>query len=442
MNVVLGPIVGAHVTIMALDDRNQVIAEGQTRDDDQLFASGGISVVIPKEYEDTPLYVRISGGIDIDADDDGIRDQEPTVNNTDLEFVVPNAEALNNLQMNTVFNPLLLFASQYVLENIYQGYEVTVENVTTVLRRVARALIVEDVDGDGQIGWEDIVCFHPLVDQHKSRIPWEYVINSIERNRADYYAGLELHYAKSYYLDPGTEGRPQPYDWDGSGTWKDDPLLDYHDASFVIQFRTNKNGYTIQDFIDGQEGELRGGSVAFPDNALVSYYYGYPCGDDGFYGEEHGVSSVPLDTRCAQVDGSLSVQVGGNMVSPENAPTGAYQVNYRTGDNQEHQEVLYVFENSENADFFVIPELTIDAHGRIEKFKLRFEDAEGTILDDPPFLSGSFNFQLWGTISQVNQQVRGDGFYTIPFQGSSEEVERGIYQAQVDLVNPTAEYIP
>jgi hypothetical protein len=91
--------------------------------------------------------------------------------------------------MTIVANPLLLYASRHVIENVWGEALVSVDDfsdpltIRTLMKRVAKALIKEDVDGDGTVDWQDIISFHPLTDQGKSRIPWGYVIDDIERQR-------------------------------------------------------------------------------------------------------------------------------------------------------------------------------------------------------------------------------------------------------------------
>ena len=443
LNVVMGPIVGANVFVYPLDNRNLEIASGITEDSEDINEAGHVSLEIPPEYSETPLLLRVIGGVDIDTDDDGVRDAEPTDNDITLEVAVPTAAELEG--MRVVANPLLLYASGYVLSNfqgesnIPEGYEPATdpEAVRNVLRRVAKALLKEDIDGDGTIDWQDIVSFHPLTDKDKSRIPWDYVLDEIERSRQEYYSSLTLWYARSFHRDPGTLA---PFDWDGDGDWKDD-LRDEHESSFTLQFYTNKNGYTVQDLLDGQGN--RGGSVTFPEGSTVSYFWGYPCnGDYGISGSEEDVNEVPLDIRCnPNTEGNLNAQVGGNITSPQCAPVGEYVINYRTGDDNEHQEKLYVFENSAESFFYAIPEIEVDDEGFIEKLNLRFEDKDGYILEDPPILAAWLHFQLWATVDKVNEIVREEGYYTGVF-GQPDNIDEFVYRGFVSLVTPTAPLYP
>lgn len=447
-NVIMGPIVEADFTITTLQDRDTVLRSGITQDAPDLAQAGRITVTEITEIADMPLLVTITGGADVDADDDGVRDDSPTPNQTTLYFVVPSPTDLATLQV--VANPLLLFATDAVFEaidnaadpfgdtNLPADYDPAAdpESIRTLLRRVARAIIAEDVNGDGQVDWQDLVTFHPLVDQEKSRIPWKYVVSIIERRFQDYSATLGLHYATTTYLDRGTLA---PYDWDGSGDWRDD-FVNEEDRSFVLQFTTSKNGYTSKDLYDGQ-GE-RGGRVVFPDGRLVSYFYGYPCEGDQVDGRESDVNEVPLDLRCDHSDDSpLSAQAGGNVIDPASAPVGDYLVEYTTADGETHQENIFVFQNSEQSFFHAVPQLTVDDQGRITAFSIRFEDDAGNLLEDPPVLSGAVHFQLWGSLDLVNSVARVPGYYTNLF-GTPSDVECYVYQADINIIDPAAPFYP
>lgn len=170
LNVVLGPLIGADVSICPLTNLDLEIARGTTEDATEINKAGRVALEIPQEHREAPLFVHVEGGVDIDADDDGIRDPVPTSNVSTFEFVVPTAADLEN--MGVVVNPLLLFASRYLLDNLWVASAISEdfeplsdpEAVRTVQRRIAKALLNEDVNGDNTIGWEDLVSFHPLID--------------------------------------------------------------------------------------------------------------------------------------------------------------------------------------------------------------------------------------------------------------------------------------
>ena len=140
LNVVMGPIVGANVFVYPLDNRDLEIASGVTEDSEDITEAGHVSLEIPPEYSETPLLLLVIGGVDIDADDDGVRDTEPTNNDITLEFAFPTPDDLEDLQI--VANPLLLFASSYVLRDLWGDETITdPEEIRIIMRRVAKALI-------------------------------------------------------------------------------------------------------------------------------------------------------------------------------------------------------------------------------------------------------------------------------------------------------------
>ena len=65
--------------------------QGKTTAGDSLSEAGGFEVSIYTEYLQQPLLIRSTGGFDIDADDNGIEDEEPTANDIEFDFIVPSA---------------------------------------------------------------------------------------------------------------------------------------------------------------------------------------------------------------------------------------------------------------------------------------------------------------------------------------------------------------
>jgi hypothetical protein len=442
LNVVLGPLVEAGISVMPLSLEETEIANGTTLDADDLAEAGYVSFEIPEVYRETPLLVRTAGGKNIDANDDGVRDAEPTVigNNINFDFAFPTAADLEDTSI--VANPLVLFASPYVTGLLYEDSnlpedyepEQDPEAVRTVMRRVAKALVKEDVDGDGTIDWQDIVSFHPLTDQSKSRMPWGYVVEDIDRKMQGYDADLDVRYEKWYDLDPFSLA---PYDFNEDGDWKDE-----QDEWFNLWFYTDKNDYSLQDLLDGQG--TRGGRVTLPSGATITYEW-CETDDDGqeeCFTEENA-TEPPLffsleDSEDAE-SMSLEAWVGGPQITdPDEVQTGEYTVYYRTGDGTEHQEVFYVYENREETVFFVVPEVVVDSEGFVESITFRFEDENGNELEDPPILYAYFTIHSWATASEVNSLVRGENYYE-PAHAAYYEI---IYMKNISLVSPTIPFYP
>jgi hypothetical protein len=438
LSAVLGPIVGASVWVSPINDTGNLLASGTSGDSDDITEAGRVSLEISSVYADTPLYVNVSGGVDIDANDDGVRDDTPTENDITLEFAVPTSADLEG--MSIVANPLLLYASYYIFDNIFGEATESVddfsdpETIRTLMQIVARALIEQDVDGDGTIDWQDIISFHPLVDQDKSRIPWDYVLDDIDRLRQDYAAILSITYNEPYFPDPLDQ---QPIEVD----IENEAIAGQLD-SIIIHFATNKNNYTNQDLVDGQGN--RGGTVTLPAGQSVTYVW---C-EEGEDGEdvcttvENDVAPplwVPSEFASVYAEAGLSAYVGGSITDPQQAPVGEYTVEYATGDGQTHQETLYLHENREETYFHLIPMIEVDDEGFIDSIVLQFEDENGNPLDEPAILNGAIIIFTWGeSIEEVNSLVRGEGYYA-QIEGEQDLV---MYTQGISLLSPTAPIYP
>jgi hypothetical protein len=444
MQAVMGPIVGADVWVAPMDDQTNIVASGITGDSQDLNEAGHVTLNVPARYNEIPLLVTVSGGEDVDVNDDGVRDQVPTANDTFFNFVVPTPADLEG--MTVVANPLLLYASDYLLKTFEPRSNPPVggdppedpEVVRTVMKRVAKAILQGDVDADGTIGWPDIVSFHPLLHQPKSRVPWGYVVDDVARHRQGYQAKLQPEYSYWYKLEPQSLA---PYDFDEDGNWRND-----NDAErgFKITFRTDKNGYTTLDLLEGQGA--RGGTVILPGSWKISYYWFYVnefnewVRVDEFDDPEPPLWLEPFQVDAASESKDIGAWVGGNIVNPQEAEVGEYTVHYKTGDGLQHAETLYLHENKAETFFYAIPEIELDANGLINSFIFRFEDGGGNPLEDPPFLKSWVTIFLWDDVATVNSLVRGDGYYA-PVSGS-EEGQNMIFLDDLSLIDPAKRFYP
>lgn len=472
--VVMGPIIGANVSVYRADDQFDTsttqpatpIAVGLTRDGTPLANAGGFEVSIPLENLEEPLYIVVSGGVDIDVDDDGVRDEEYTENTIRFEFMVPSANDLANLRLTTKFNPLLLLASGYAIGNLYDEGEVSNEGIKMVLRSVAKAFLtgedqdgdglVDDLDGDGfpddinsdgHIDWQDIVTFNPTNEEHKAkcRMPWEFLLAELDRQRNGYNSTLRLQYIKYFAFDPhviantAAGGSMHPIDHDNDGSWIDEE--DPYDF-FQLVYSTTLNNYTLQDLVDGQG--MIGGDVSFPEPLDLFYgYYEFGNGNSECdYIQKTAAGHLPLALNCIEVaddaatllNQSLGVDVGGFVYEPARAPEGIYNVTYKTGDGQNHQESFYIHEISEDSYVHAIPQVYLDDQKRIEHITLRFEDVYGNELIDPPVLQCVVWMNPnWSSPEEANQLLRGAGYYAPGLN---------LYNSQVDYLGLTKPIYP
>jgi len=454
--VVMGPIIGADVFVYSTKDRVDSmetgqeidpIAIGSTRYDDLLENAGWFEIEIPLDHLEEPLYVVVSGGVDIDADDNGVEDEKYTENTINFEFLVPSAHNFANLKLTTKFNPLLLYASQYAIDNLFDQGEISNEEIIKVLRSVAKAFLIgedkdgdgnvddldgdglpDDINSDGHVDWKDIVTFNPTDGEHraKCRMPWEYLLAQLERQRNGYNADLQLSYVKYFSFDPhvvvdmANSGVMYPLDYDLDDEWNDEE--DFYDF-FQLIFSTSLNDYTLGDLVAGQG--MIGGNVVFPESVDLFYgYFDYNAGtNECDYEQKNTTGNLPLTLNCIGfnedilvLNNGLSVDVGGFIYDPASAPEGVYNVNYTTGDpgnRQSHVESFYIYEIDEKTYVYVIPQVFIDEQKRIDHIILRFEDVYGNVLNDPPILGcGIWMNPTWSTSEEANRLLRGNGYYS------------------------------
>ena len=444
LDVILGPIVGGTVNVYPLTDMSNLLGSGITEDSDDIDEAGRVDLTIPEGYDETPLYVTVEGGVDIDADDDGNRDTEPTDNDITLKFVFPTPDDIEDLQI--VANPLLIFASEYVLENVWNDYETITdpEEVRMIMELVAKALIWNDFDNDGEvdqdedvkvdgvIDWKDIVSFNPLEDSGKSIIPWNYVLDNIERTRSNNYSRLIVYYLYTYTLDPLNQ---EPFDINEDGDFEESYRL-------AINFHSDKkdingNQYTLQDLLNGQ-GE-HGGSVDLPGDSTLTYvWHEY---DENGQRIEYTVENDPepplwiYQTEDAEKYPIRDTTIGG-FSSNKEAPVGEYYVTYTTGDGIEHEEKLYVHESRSQSLYYPFPEFEIDQDGFVESLTLRFEDGDGNAIEEPPVLGLSYYIAMWEEVDQVNSLVRGENYYEAVAGGDD------VYKYSANILSLTTPYYP
>lgn len=218
--------------------------------------------------------------------------------------------------------------------------------------------------------------------------------------------------------------------------------------SMVLTFFTNKNDYLINDLKwvwTEQTGcggliwnELQVGRVTLPDSLPTIYYTTQSPTSDGPTCFRSGclVSNTmpPLTLQeCsynAESEVPIKVAIGGRIFIPLEAEIGMYTVNFETSDSQVHEETVYVYENTQEASFKVIPIFELDDEDRIDSVSLRFEDNEGNVFEDPPILWGKW----WITASS---DFRGEGYYHIE-DTYLYGYDYGIcFQSDISILSPT-----
>jgi hypothetical protein len=154
---VLGPIVGATVMIRDIEDINAIACSTTTADNSDLAKAGAISFSEPCIFGDHLYVVTVSGGNDIDYDDDGARDATATPNTGEFRALLSGEQLLQNNWKTNALTETAFQAVQYALQQ-------DAADIVATLDDLAQQLVSRDLNTDGVINRFDIALWHPVTD--------------------------------------------------------------------------------------------------------------------------------------------------------------------------------------------------------------------------------------------------------------------------------------
>ena len=164
---ILGPLSGATVIAYRLSDLTIPIETLQTTTGTNLITTGRFVLTLPNVADDDWILVKVSGGQDIDANDDGVLDGNPTVNTGDVHSI---AQAKDWREGGANVNVLSEIAFRQVERVLSSASSSTLaghfDNMAEYL--------INDLDSDGSITYKDIVKFSPLNAEYKRKLNFGY----------------------------------------------------------------------------------------------------------------------------------------------------------------------------------------------------------------------------------------------------------------------------
>ena len=182
----LGPLVNATVELHPIDQLDKsAIYTAQTTDSDDLTHAGLFA--IPNDLiDDQGIYlISVSGGEDIDVDDDGVLDALRTTNSGTVHSIITGAQIKTGDFSVSIVTEVAYQNSLYLLAT-----NVTHEALKNNIDVLARHLIKQDITEDGTIAAEDLLAWQPV--SHQSALTHSY-----SRYRSlidDIHAGREVLY--------------------------------------------------------------------------------------------------------------------------------------------------------------------------------------------------------------------------------------------------------
>ncbi len=168
----LGPLAGAEVRAYRLTDLSNpaegpITANGNLTD---LAVAGSFNLALTGIPDDEWVLVVVSGGQDIDANDDGSVDSSPTENKGTVHALAPAADWRTGAHVTAI--------SDMVYRQVAETLDLGTASSSDIQLQLNNftPLWLTDVNGDTVVDNADILAFHPATHAALSKIDWQLVL--------------------------------------------------------------------------------------------------------------------------------------------------------------------------------------------------------------------------------------------------------------------------
>ncbi|MEW8624187.1 MAG: hypothetical protein AB2551_00370 [Candidatus Thiodiazotropha sp.] len=204
----LGPVVGAEVQIYnATDLAAGLLCRTETKDSEEIDLAGKIQIPSECIDEDGIYLLLISGGLDIDADDDGEIDQTPTQVNGRFHTLLSGAQLLSGDANATVLTEAAYQNVRYLL-----AAGATKNQLIQSLDSSAHNLLNQDLNGDLVINHLDLAQWHPRLNRETTKPSLDQLLlvtQAIHQNRATAQHTIKLFDATAPSVSDFTAFQPE-----------------------------------------------------------------------------------------------------------------------------------------------------------------------------------------------------------------------------------------
>ena len=161
----LGPLAGATVEVFTPSDLKNSMT---TTVSDSL---GGFTLNNTESLDDNEYYlIGVSGGNDLDADDDGNLDNVPTKNEGTIYGLVLGSDIKSGEINITAISDI---AWRYIERNLHA---MSNNDIERRLNDIATILFASDITGDGKITKKELLSFNPQDENHKNSLNFAYSV--------------------------------------------------------------------------------------------------------------------------------------------------------------------------------------------------------------------------------------------------------------------------
>ena len=175
----LGPLSGADVEVIDMSS-GELVFNSQTTDSNDLAEAGTFSIPVTAVADQSLYLVRVSGGLDIDANDDGVLDPVAYVNNGEIRLVLTGHRIKQGEFKVSLLSELIYRRIAHILQTDVEQKDLLAE----IERRVAMILL-RDIDGDGDLDSDDMAIWHPrfnAADIRNGLAAYQAIIKGIHDN--------------------------------------------------------------------------------------------------------------------------------------------------------------------------------------------------------------------------------------------------------------------
>lgn len=159
----LGPLAGAEIRAYRLSDLTTAV-EGPIFANDSmtdLVVAGAFELLLAGVPDEEWILVTASGGWDIDADDDGVLDEQPTENRGTIHAL---GRAIDWVEGGRTINVLSEIAWRVVREDVLSGQFDLLEDK---LQWITASLLRDDLNDDDRFDYRDLIGFRPERIDHR-----------------------------------------------------------------------------------------------------------------------------------------------------------------------------------------------------------------------------------------------------------------------------------
>ena len=182
---VLGPLASAAVAIYAYGDLENPLYSTATTDSDDLSKAGLFEIPLVTLSDDMLYVIKVTGGVNLDADADGVSDETAIPNLGSFHLVAQGVDLRHSDFKVNILTELIYQQVAYLIAAQYP-----VNDILESINQFSEVLIRADLNGDGEKDIRDLMEWTPLYDKTVVSRDWTLLEDCLDaiHNGESYFA--------------------------------------------------------------------------------------------------------------------------------------------------------------------------------------------------------------------------------------------------------------